>query len=223
VRKRISLKTRRPDLSRTAFRDYYENRHVPLGLSFIGHFGWLRYVRNHIVSSEGALVSFDCFTEFWVDDDSDDDALYRFLRSPDFRRLDEDDRQFLDISRRMSFEVRETVLRHATPVPATLWKKVLIWKQVTNPREAAETLANRILQRFQSQVVSATLDSVVAPVPAETPFDNMLSLTLREDVGMPLEPTLLPESRWAWLAVDPVETPPEQLAESRGSRVSVSE
>ncbi len=213
MRKRLSIKTRRPDLSRSEFRDYYETRHVPLGLSFIEHFKWLRYVRNHVRSTRGGLVAFDCFAEFWVADDADDKALYKFLRSEDFRRLDLDDRQFLDISRRLSFEVREVVLlsdEAATADPRN--KAVFMWKQGANPREVPETLASRIVTELGDRLCSAALDVALPPVPEESPFDAFLSLEYAGSSPLEIDSQLLPESRWALVEVDPVETPREKLA-----------
>ncbi len=213
MRKRLSIKTRRPDLSRSEFRRYYETNHVPLGLSFIDHFGWLRYVRNHVLSSRGALITFDCFAEFWVADDADDEALYRFLRSEDFRRLDLDDREFLDISRRLSLEVREIVL-HADESGRLEQcnKAVLMWEQNSNPREAAETVAARIVSALPPRVCSATLNVALSPVPEESPFDVFLSLEYSENTPLEIDVSLLPKGRWALVEVDPLETPPEKLA-----------
>jgi len=213
MRKRISLKTRRPDLSRSEFRQYYETSHVPLGLSFISHFGWLRYIRNHVRSSRGGLITFDCYTEFWVADDADDEALYRFLRSKDFRRLDLDDRKFLDISRRLSFEVRETVLVAHEPVNSDPGNKVvLMWKQDANPREVAETVAARIVSELSAHLLLATLDVALPPVPEESPFDAFLSLIYKTDTPRDIDVSLLPQGRWVLVDVDAVETPPEKLA-----------
>lgn len=213
MRKRLSIKTRRPDLSRSEFRHYYETRHVPLGLSFIDHFKWLRYVRNHVLSSRGGLITFDCYAEFWVADDADDEALYRFLRSEDFRRLDLDDRQFLDISRRLSFEVREMVLlSDESAAPEQGNKAVLVWKQGANPREVAEVVASRIVNAMASRLRRAVLDVALPPLPEEAPFDVFLSLEYQGSSPLEIDSSLLPQGRWALLEVDPIETPPEQLA-----------
>lgn len=212
MRKRLSIKTRRPDLSRSEFRQYYETRHVPLGLSFIEHFKWLRYVRNHICSSRGGLVTFDCYAEFWVADDADDDALYRFLRSEDFRRLDLDDRQFLDISRRLSFEVREEVLLdNKVKGSARPNKEILMWKQGENPHEVPETRSSRVVSALAGELSAATLDVALPPVPEEAPFDVFLSLEYSGSSRLELESSLLPQGRWALVTVDSVETPTEQL------------
>ena len=101
----ISVKTRRPDLSRAEFRRYYEGRHVPLGLGFLERFRWRKYVRNHVVATLAGTPGIDCLTEFWVAS-AEDRALTRgFVQSADFQVLDDDDRRFN--TRRLSFEVEE--------------------------------------------------------------------------------------------------------------------
>lgn len=109
----LSFKTRRPDLTTAAFRSHYEQRHVPLGLSFIEHFRWRRYLRNHVVGCLSGNVDFDCLTEFWIASRSDQARTAAFVATPGFSILDEDDHRFLDVSRRLSFEVEEHIL--ATP------------------------------------------------------------------------------------------------------------
>ncbi len=109
----LSFKTRRSDLSFAAFRSHYEERHVPLGLSHIEHFRWRKYVRNYVVGPaldgvEG--VDFDCMTEFWVADREDQKRTALFVESAEFSALDQDDRRFLDVTRRLSFEVDEELL-----------------------------------------------------------------------------------------------------------------
>jgi hypothetical protein len=44
--KNIALLSRRAELTRAQFRDYYETRHAPLA---IGYFPFTRYVRNHLL------------------------------------------------------------------------------------------------------------------------------------------------------------------------------
>ncbi|MDB5394746.1 MAG: ethyl tert-butyl ether degradation EthD, partial [Rhodospirillales bacterium] len=49
--KTIVLFRRRPDLSRAAFRDYYETRHAPLAVQ---HVHFTKYVRNHLIAPNDA-------------------------------------------------------------------------------------------------------------------------------------------------------------------------
>ena len=45
--KTLACLVRRPDLSREAFREHYEDTHVPLALGVFCD--WQRYARNHVV------------------------------------------------------------------------------------------------------------------------------------------------------------------------------
>ncbi|MCP4907663.1 MAG: EthD domain-containing protein [bacterium] len=112
--KLLSFKTRRPDLTPDVFRSHYEEHHVPLGLSFIEHFRWQRYVRNYVAHPVTGGVPFDCLTEFWVSARADQERTTRFVGSPEFSVLDADDRRFLDITRRLSFEVKEILLSESS-------------------------------------------------------------------------------------------------------------
>lgn len=107
--KLLSVKTRRTDSTREAFRRHYEERHVPLGLGQLAHFRWRKYVRNHVLAVEAGEADFDCLTEFWIADRADQQATQAFAASPDFRPLDEDDRRFLDITRRFTCELEESL------------------------------------------------------------------------------------------------------------------
>ena len=63
--KNLGLIPRRANLSRPAFREYYEQRHAPLALQHLRSFR--RYVRNHVVAATPADPPFDALSEFWYD------------------------------------------------------------------------------------------------------------------------------------------------------------
>ena len=68
--KTIVMSRRRPELSRDAFRDYYETRHVPLAIE---HARFTKYVRNHLIAPSNA--EFDVVLEFWMADEDEVSAL----------------------------------------------------------------------------------------------------------------------------------------------------
>jgi len=68
--KTIVMSRRRPELTRDAFRDYYETRHAPLA---IRHVRFTKYVRNHLIAPSNA--EFDVVSEFWLPDPAEIDAL----------------------------------------------------------------------------------------------------------------------------------------------------
>jgi hypothetical protein len=61
--KTIVMSRRRPELTRDAFRDYYETRHAPLAIQ---HVRFTKYVRNHLSAPSNA--EFDVVSEFWLAD-----------------------------------------------------------------------------------------------------------------------------------------------------------
>ncbi len=67
---------RRPGMSVAAFRDYYENHHVPLALRHGGGVKLLRYVRRyldpqpHAESGTNEELPYDVITELWFDDEA---------------------------------------------------------------------------------------------------------------------------------------------------------
>ncbi len=64
------MSRRRPELSRDAFRDYYETRHAPLAIQ---HVRFTKYVRNHLIAPSNA--EFDVISEFWLANPAAVDAL----------------------------------------------------------------------------------------------------------------------------------------------------
>src|SRR5688572_5899249 len=104
--KNLGLIPRRADLTRAAFREYYERRHAPLALH---HLRWFRrYVRNHVISATPADPPFDALSEFWYDSAADLDAVVAFLTSPTGAALRDDEAQFMNRSeeRRVGKECR---------------------------------------------------------------------------------------------------------------------
>jgi hypothetical protein len=85
--KTIVLSRRRPDLTRDAFRDYYETQHVPMA---IRHVRFTKYVRNHLVAPSNA--EFDVVSEFQLADPVTATAL---ATSPIGETLREDAAKFM--------------------------------------------------------------------------------------------------------------------------------
>ncbi|MBW8784404.1 MAG: EthD domain-containing protein [Novosphingobium sp.] len=64
---------RKPGMSREAFRDYYENHHVPLASKYSQQIA--RYVRRYVEPQSGPNFpggepDFDVITEMWFDDEA---------------------------------------------------------------------------------------------------------------------------------------------------------
>jgi uncharacterized protein (TIGR02118 family) len=71
----LLLMKRRPGMSVEAFRDYYENRHVPLALKYDGG-AITRYVRRYLEPQPNAELGtneelpYDVVSELWFEDEA---------------------------------------------------------------------------------------------------------------------------------------------------------
>jgi hypothetical protein len=74
---------RRPGMSLAAFRDYYENHHVPLSLKYAA--GIQRYVRRYLEphpraeTGDGKDLGYDVITELWFDDEKIFNGTVKYL------------------------------------------------------------------------------------------------------------------------------------------------
>lgn len=100
--KTIGFLPRRPDLSRDAFRTYYEDRHAPLA---IGLFPFTRYRRNHLADAKDD-PGFDCVSEFWVPSVEEIGAL---MMGPAGETMKVDERNFMDQPRISAAVAEETL------------------------------------------------------------------------------------------------------------------
>jgi uncharacterized protein (TIGR02118 family) len=107
----LLLMKRRSDISVEAFRDYYENSHVPLCLQSAG--GMKRYIRrylnpqDHPETGPACELPYDVITELWFDDEAVFKGTLRYLSStimPD--EIVEDEKQLFD---RSSFRIATVV------------------------------------------------------------------------------------------------------------------
>lgn len=112
--KSIALLRRRTDLSREAFIDYYETRHVPLIQSLLP--GIVDYSRNFVefdgayVNADAAPFDFDVVTELWFADRAAyDRAMARAAEPAIAARIAEDEANFLDRDGTRMFLVEERV------------------------------------------------------------------------------------------------------------------
>jgi uncharacterized protein (TIGR02118 family) len=112
--KAVALLRRRADLTREAFVDYYETRHVPLILSLMP--GVLDYRRNFVdfagafVSPRAAPFDFDVVTELWFADRAAYDAAMAVATREDVAaQIAEDEANFLDRTGTRMFVVEERV------------------------------------------------------------------------------------------------------------------
>lgn len=216
--KLISVKTRRPDTSREAFRAHYEGRHVPLGLGFLEHFRWRRYARNHVLRTLLGRVDFDCLTEFWIASESDRARTAAFVASPGFRVLDEDDARFLDVTRRLSFDVEEGLLAGAPRPPAPVGTRRIAqlfpqpaWLPFEDFVRRLREVGHRLGERSPEAWERVTLDVRVTADPRPRELAAILSLWPRAGAPSPAVVATDDPAPEAIVELEVVETPREAL------------
>lgn len=119
--KAIFLMKRKQGITKEAFRDHYENNHIPLALKYINHL-LVDYRRNYPLtalldpanpSGEEYDCGYDCITEMWVRRDEDLEEMGRIFAAPDVSPiLLEDEAKFLDSKTAVMIladEVRTTI------------------------------------------------------------------------------------------------------------------
>lgn len=209
MRKRLSLKTRRRDLSVEVFRAHYEYRHIPMGLAHVGVFQWRKYVRNYIQTLLEGEPYFDCVTEFWTADDYDDARFNAFVKSDAFQPLNEDDGLFLDVSKRYSLDLESEVLVGATE-PETSTKTMLLWRAGDEMNTARNAVAP-VVEALADRTLYATLDVSRSRSPDAAPFDCILSLWTKTPLTGADFIGKGPSGPRTIANIDAVETPRSQL------------
>ena len=109
--------TRRPDMTREAFKDYWMNKHGPFFMSNADAMGAKKYVQSHALdtplnemlrTSRGMLPEYDGIAEVWFESES---ALMAAMSSPEGQKLGaallEDEGNFIDHAKSSAFIVEE--------------------------------------------------------------------------------------------------------------------
>ncbi len=109
--------TRRPDMSREEFKDYWMNKHGPFFMSNAQAMGAKKYVQSHTMdtplneglrASRGMQPEYDGVAEVWFESEQ---ALTEGMSSPEGQKLGaallEDEKNFIDHSKSCAFIVNE--------------------------------------------------------------------------------------------------------------------
>jgi uncharacterized protein (TIGR02118 family) len=115
--KLIMCLTRRSDLSREEFKEYWMNNHGPFFMSNAAAMGAKKYVQSHTIdsplnegmrASRGMLPEYDGVAEVWFESE---EALMEGMSSPEGQKLGalllEDEKNFIDHSKSSAFIVKE--------------------------------------------------------------------------------------------------------------------
>lgn len=113
----IMLVARRPGMSLEAFKDHYENKHVPLVLSVLGDVAPVRHTRHYLqrnpAAAEGddvpppllffgdaSTIDYDCITTIELRDEAHFQAFNeKFTNTPRRNEIEEDQAAFADGSK----------------------------------------------------------------------------------------------------------------------------
>jgi hypothetical protein len=90
----LAFLVRRPDLTRDAFRAYYEATHVPTALPLLA--GVTHYVRHHLREELHGRPDFDCMTAVEYPDAAAMEALLVRLEGPEGEVVRSDELRFMD-------------------------------------------------------------------------------------------------------------------------------
>lgn len=109
--------TRRSDISREEFKDYWMNKHGPFFMENADTMGAKKYVQSHTLdtslndglrTSRGMLPEYDGVAEVWFESEQ---ALMEGMSSPEGQKLGasllEDEGNFIDHSKSSAFIVEE--------------------------------------------------------------------------------------------------------------------
>jgi hypothetical protein len=96
---------RRADVSRDAFREHYEQIHVPTALPLLG--GTARYVRHHVREELHGAPPFDCMTLFEYPDAVTVAAVFARIAGPEAAAVHADEDTFMHTPSNFYFPVEE--------------------------------------------------------------------------------------------------------------------
>jgi uncharacterized protein (TIGR02118 family) len=96
---------RLPGISRDAFRNHYEEIHVPIALPFLT--GTSGYVRHHVREELYGRADFDCMTRFEYPDPATVRAVFECTEGPEADAIRRDERTFMDKPAIVFFPVEE--------------------------------------------------------------------------------------------------------------------
>ena len=118
--KLVMCVTRRPELSREEFQEYWLNHHGPLVQKFASSYKVIRYVQSHTIDtplnkavrdSRGIAQEYDGVAELWWESEADFVAAIKSEEGQKLRTVFLDDEaKFLDFSRSAAFFTEEHFL-----------------------------------------------------------------------------------------------------------------
>lgn len=192
--KSIAFMPRKPGTRRRDFRSYYETRHSPLAIQY---FSFDKYMRSHLIDSED-VGSFDCYSEFWV---QDFEPIHILLESDVGEIMRRDELNFTD-QPRIAVALAQEILLHGIDRSARE-ENGLRWLYLLKAKDKApdtERLARELKQKNWGESLRVTLDLLSPFQPdGSLPADAVLSVWPKASHNAPISPPE-PPSGWALVA-----------------------
>lgn len=186
--KAVSLLVRKPDISRAAFREYYERHHCLLAMQ---HFPFRRYVRNHLFENDGRF-GFDCISEFGLAKEFRDVPL---MGSRSRQLMEADELEFMQPELIRVAAVEEHILFAADSHGPSQQRQVLLFRdEGSGPqrlKQGIETLGVELLQQMDS-VSEMKLDLLTSDPAQPFPFDALLWIRTGGTDEFPVKPGTIP-------------------------------
>jgi EthD domain len=153
--KTLALIARRPDITRDAFRDHYEDIHAPLAVRTLLE-GTTRYVRNHLRDELFGQPAFDVVSAFWYRDAAAAAGVLRRTETPAGEAIRRDELTFMNKPANTFFAVSERTVYGAEDRAAALAAVALV-------RRPAGVDAADYHTEFEARQVPALLDAARDP------------------------------------------------------------
>ena len=150
----VAFIQRRSDISRSAFRRYYEEKHAPFARPLLA--GLCHYVRNHVIAEHGGnSVAFDAISEFEYVDRAAFDTLLALLDGPGGAAIREDESHFMHKPGNSFFGSERRALGAGTrPAPSLLPKAIALLR--SEERGERQALAERAAKAAESLLGQGT-------------------------------------------------------------------
>jgi uncharacterized protein (TIGR02118 family) len=185
--KTLALIKRRPDITRDAFREHYEQVHAPLAIETVMA-GTKRYVRNHLRDVLHGEPRFDVVSAFWYQSAESALSILERLTAPVGEAILRDERTFMDKPANGFFAVVEQHEEGDERAEATL--RVVVLAAAPGGVDA-EPFAAEFEERYLGPLRDAVRDGSwclhhrVVPVNRDRPdYDVVTQIHAGSDAGL---------------------------------------
>jgi uncharacterized protein (TIGR02118 family) len=174
---------RQRGVSRDAFREHYEQIHVPTALPILG--GTTRYVRHHVREELHGAPPFDCMTLFEYPDAATVAAVFARVAGPEAAAVHADEDTFMDTASNFFFPVEEGPIWE-TPYATAAHEVALLCARRPQGEDARAFRARfaEALPRLRSALDEPVWMRAAWPQPATARYDACVLLGAARVAGL---------------------------------------